>query len=66
MNNKIITFNLKYINMTIMAIVASFGIGFSINDSPNIVLFFCIACLIASGWQLLFDLPKTKENSIKL
>jgi hypothetical protein len=66
MENKIIAFNLKYINMIIMAIVSAFGIGFSLNDSPNIVLFLCLACLIGSGWELLFGIPKTKEDNIKV
>jgi hypothetical protein len=66
MEDKVIKFNAGYINMLLMAIVAAFGIGFSLMDSPNLVLFFCIACLLASGWQLFFDLPKNKSDSIKI
>lgn len=66
MKNKIINYDLKYINLLIMAIVAAFGLGHSINTGSIIVGIFCSACLIMSGWELFYGLTKTKEDNIKI
>ena len=61
MNEKTITFNATYINMLLMVIVSSLGLGHTINTGNLTVGIYCGICLLLSGWMLLFDIPKTTK-----
>jgi hypothetical protein len=63
MEEKNIKYNIKYVVSVLMAIVASFGAGYSLRaDGSYIVLYFCLGCLAISIWELFIGIPKNKLN----